>query len=249
MASVLNLMAAQRYRLKVGFWPLFLNGAAVIIAAVGAWIQLVSWQSGGDSYGGVDALLPQARTAGLVLGTMTCYALLRDAVTLSDSNYLRSKRDRAAHAASLALMSLAITAVTVCLSALTELATRVILGLPFLMLEPFTVLALICQVTLVTWSVCLAGLCVGHASRSSGASAVVIVLAMFAVPGSVFALPFTANGLETVGVWFSENQPCTWLGLLSRGELLGADVVALLAVSCAVLVLILSVISMRRKLK
>ncbi len=249
MLSVFNVMAAERYRLRSGFWPLFFVIVTAIIAFIGAWSQVSTYQSGSGAGGSADVILPWIAASDLALGVMICQALLRPSVTLANSNYIRSQHDRRVYAAVHALLSLAITLVTVCLGAVVALAVRASLGMPFAALDPAALFVWLCQATLISWSVCLAGLCVGYARRSTGTATVAVVLVTLGVPGTLLAFPFMACGLDATAFWFAENQPNAWLGALVRGELLDGAAVAVLAVSCIALLLLLSVISVRRDLK
>lgn len=249
MLSMFNAMAALRYRLKAGFWPLFLALATVVIAAFGAWNQHVSYESAQSAQEGAPALLPLVGLSSLILSVLTCNALLRGLVSKADSNILRSKADRLVYASAHVLMSLGISAATVSLSVATGLAAHALFGLPLDGLDLPWVLAWICQAALVMWSECLVGLCVGYACRRPGLPTLVMVLVSVGVPGTALATPFMAAGAMDIGWWLAHHQPSAWFTSLGQDVLLDGVSLAVLALSCAVLVALLLVVSARRKLK
>lgn len=249
MLSIFNVLSAQAYRLKTGFWPLFLAIAAAAIAAAGAWSQCATFKSGGATYGNVDALFPWLAPLSLVLGAMTCHALLRSLVASADSNYLRSRSDRLVCSSAHVLMALLIVAASVCGGIAVGQAVRVLSGLPTSMLGGAGTLIWALQATLATWAVCLIGLCAGYIRRSSGAATVVVALFALGVPGDLLALPFTAGGYGEVAAWLSANQPRAWIGSLAGNQLMSWGDLASLALFCAVSVALLCIVSARRNLK
>lgn len=249
MLSIFNVMSAQAYRLKAGFWPLFFAVAAVGIAAAGAWSQCVAANSAGASQANANAMLPWLAPLSLVLGVMTCHALLRSLLTSADSNYLRSRSDRLVYSFSHMLMALAIVAGAVCAAIAAGQAVRVLSGLPASMLGGVGTFAWVLQAMLAIWAICLTGLCAGYIRRSSGTAALVVALFALGVPGDILALPFAASDYSEVGTWLSENQPGAWIGSLAQNHLLSWGDLAALALFCAVLVALLCIVSVRRNLK
>ena len=243
MFSVFNAMAAERYRLKTGFWPLFF-----IIATVGV-VLASSLRLEANSYGSTVAAFTWIKTFNAVLGVMICCALLRAPMTLTDSNFLRSKGDRLAYASAHVLMSLAIAAATCVLDVFATLVASLFPDVPHDALDSPLLPVWICQVVFACWAACLLGLRVGYASHRSGFAAAAVALVAFGVPGSMLALPFAAGSHEVIGRWFEENQPSGWLTVLARGELLDGGSTALLVASCAVLGVLLLAICIRRRLK
>lgn len=249
MLSIFNVMSAQAYRLKAGFWPLFFAAAAVGIAAAGAWSQCVGANSAGVSQANANAMLPWLAPLSLVLGVMACHALLRSLLTSMDSNYLRSRSDRLVCSFGHMLMALAIIVSAVCIAIAAGQAVRVLSGLPVSMLGGAGTLAWVFQATLATWAICLAGLCAGYMRRSSGTAALVVALFALGIPGDVLALPFSAGGCGEVAAWLSANQPRAWIGSLAQNQLLSWGDLAALTSFCAVLVALLCIVSARRNLK
>ena len=251
MLSIFNVMAAERYRLRIGFWPLFFTAATVAIVLVRTWAKLVSFPPEEGSFGIADAMFSWIGTSSLVLGVVICYSLLRSPITSSDSNYLRLRSDRLVYAISHALIALAINVGVCSLGVCLGLVTCAYLGMPLAATTTDVIawLVWIFQASLATWVMCLSGLCVGYASRNSGVATVVVALAAFGVPGDILALPCRAWGCEAVGHWFATSQPYRWIVVLARGELLGSTALVMLTLSCVALLALLSVISVCRKLK
>lgn len=249
MLSIFNVMSAQAYRLKAGFWPLFFAVAAVGIAAAGAWSQCVAANSGGASQANANAMLPWLAPLSLVLGVMTCHALLRSLLTSADSNYLRSRSDRLVCPFSHMLMALATIASAVCVAIAVGQAVRVLSGLPVSMLGGVGTLAWVLQATPAIWAVCLTGLCAGYMRRSSGTAALVVALFALGIPGDVLALPFSAGGCGEVAARLSTTQPRAWIGSLAGNQLMSWGDLASLALFCAALLALLCIVSARRNLK